>query len=223
MSAVVAAHDFDSPPGTLIRVLIADDHPLILAGIRRTLEGSHDLEVVGEAASGAQLLAMIERRRPSVVLLDLNMPGPSGPELIEEIHRQWPSVRTIVLSADEDRKSIVGALNAGASAYVVKSVNPIDLASAIRQVAGGVVFHASSVRLTALDGGSEDSDGPSLTERERTILAAISSGQTTASISRSLWVSEHTIKFHLTNIYRKLGVSNRTGAVRYAMEHGLAG
>jgi DNA-binding NarL/FixJ family response regulator len=158
-----------------------------------------------------------------VVLLDLNMPGPSGPALIEEIRRQWPDVRTIVLSANEDRRSIVDVLDAGASAYVVKSVNPIDLASLIRQVASGVVFHAPSVRLTALDGGAEASGGPSLTERERTILAAICSGQTTASISRTLWVSEHTIKFHLTNIYRKLGVSNRTGAVRYAMENGLAG
>ncbi|HWD85722.1 MAG TPA: response regulator transcription factor [Solirubrobacteraceae bacterium] len=207
--------------GNRTRVLIADDHPLILAGIRRALDRSDGVEVVGEASSGPQVVAMVERRRPEVVLLDLYMPGVKGAELIAKIRDQWPEVKTVVLSANEDRASIDSALNAGASAYIVKSVNPSDLSSVIRQVAGGAIFHAPS-RPTSGSPEAEEPAGPDLTERERTILAAIASGQTTAAISRELWVSEHTIKFHLTNIYRKLGVSNRAGAVRFAIEHGLA-
>jgi DNA-binding NarL/FixJ family response regulator len=201
--------------------LIADDHPLILAGIRRALDRSDGVEVVGEASSGPQVVAMVERRRPEVVLLDLYMPGVKGAELIAQIRSQWPEVKTVVLSANEDRASIDSALNAGASAYIVKSVNPSDLSSVIRQVAGGAIFHAPP-RPNTTAAVDEEPAGPDLTERERTILSAIASGQTTAAISRELWVSEHTIKFHLTNIYRKLGVSNRAGAVRFAIEHGLA-
>jgi DNA-binding NarL/FixJ family response regulator len=211
----------DMTTGTRTRVLIADDHPLILAGIRRALDRSEGVEVVGEATSGAQVLAMVERRRPEVILLDLYMPGMSGAEVIGQLREQWPEIKTVVLSANEDRVSIDSALNAGASAYIVKSVNPSDLSSVIRQVAGGAVFHAPS-RPTGSAPSETAPEGPDLTERERTILAAIASGQTTAAISRELWVSEHTIKFHLTNIYRKLGVSNRAGAVRFAIENGLA-
>ncbi len=207
-------------PESCTRVLIADDHPLILAGVRRALDRSDDVEVVGEATNGQQVLAMVERRRPQVVLLDLYMPGVDGPELIEAIGRQWPDVKTVVLSANEDPTSIDSALKAGASAYIIKSVNPSDLPSVIRQVAGGAIFHAPSRPAGAAP--ADEPAGPDLTARERTILAAIASGQTTAAISRELWVSEHTIKFHLTNIYRKLGVSNRAGAVRFAIEHGLA-
>ncbi|MGO9901966.1 MAG: response regulator [Solirubrobacteraceae bacterium] len=202
------------------RVLIADDHPLVLVGIRRALERSDDIEVVGEASTGAQVLALIERRRPEVVVLDLHMPDIRGVECVETIRREWPEVKTLVLSAADDRASIDSALNAGASAYIVKSVQPADLVSIIRQVANGVVFHVSS-RAHApaqIARGAE----PILTEREHTVLSAVASGKTTAAISRELWVSEHTVKFHLTNIYRKLGVSNRAGAVRYAVEHGLA-
>lgn len=201
------------------RVLIADDHPLILAGVRRALERCDEVEVVGEATNGRQVLAMVERRRPQVVLLDLYMPGLDGAELIGMIAAQWSDVKTVVLSANDDPASIDSALKAGASAYVVKSVNPADLSSVIRQVAGGAIFHAPA---RPAGKSSEEPAGPDLTARERTILAAIASGRTTAAISRELWVSEHTIKFHLTNIYRKLGVSNRAGAVRFAIEHGLA-
>jgi DNA-binding NarL/FixJ family response regulator len=202
-------------------VLIADDHPLILTGIRRTLERSDDIEVVGEACSGPQVLAMIERRRPDVVLLDLHMPGIVGTDCVSAIRRDWPDVKPIVLSATDDRNSIDAALAAGAMAYVIKNVQPADLISIIRQVASGVVYHApawppASPRLAAVR------ETATLTNREQTILAAVASGRTTAAISGELWVSEHTIKFHLTNIYRKIGVRNRAEAVRYAFEHGLA-
>jgi DNA-binding NarL/FixJ family response regulator len=129
-----------------------------------------------------------------------------------------------VLSACEDRPSIDAALNAGASAYVVKSINSTDIASVLRQAASGSVFHATgapSPRPSSMSDPDGEPGMPDLTERERAILEAVACGKTTAVISRELWVSEHTVKFHLTNIYRKLGVVNRAGAVRYALQNGL--
>jgi DNA-binding NarL/FixJ family response regulator len=204
----------------LIKVLIADDHPLIIAGIRRTIEHVDDMEVVGEARSGAELMRLVERRMPDLVLMDLRMPGIGGVEAIERIRETWPEVKTVVLSACDDRPTIDAALLAGASAYVLKSAHTVDIASVLRQAHSGAVFHAPA-SAPALDIVPDTPARPPLTERERSILTAVASGMTTAAISRDLWISEHTIKFHLTNIYRKLGVANRAGAVRYALEHGI--
>jgi DNA-binding NarL/FixJ family response regulator len=207
-----------------MRVLIADDHPLILAGIRRTLEGLDDIEVVGEAGSANEVIRLVERRAPGLVLMDLRMPGVSGAECVAEVRERWPDVKVVVLSACEDRPSIEGALAAGAHAYVVKSTAAIDIPAVLRQACNGAVFYASAPAST----GGDTADGvlpqpvaPVLTAREASILTAIARGLTTSAISKDLWVSEHTIKFHLTNIYRKLGVSNRAGAIRYAMDHGM--
>jgi DNA-binding NarL/FixJ family response regulator len=205
-----------------IKVLIADDHPLIIAGIRRGLEQNDDIEIVGEACSGEQLMQLIERRRPTLVLLDMRMPGLSGVECIERMREAWPDVKIVVLSACDDRGSIDAALNAGASAYVVKSVRPIDIASVLRQAAMGGVFHAVSGPRAVPADEPPTPHGALLTAREKEILDAIAAGQPTALISRKLWLSEHTVKFHLTNIYRKLGVTNRAGAIRYAFENRLA-
>lgn len=202
----------------LIKVLIADDHPLVIAGIRRTLEQNDDIEIVGEAHSGPEVVQLIERRRPGLVLMDLRMPGVVGTECIERIHETSPEVKIVVLSACDDRPSIDAALLAGASAYIVKSVHAFDLAAVIRQTSGGAVFHAPTGSRRVVD---DTPELPLLTNREQSILEAVAAGMTTATISRDLWISEHTIKFHLTNIYRKLGVANRAGAVRYAFEHGM--
>jgi DNA-binding NarL/FixJ family response regulator len=204
-----------------LKVLVADDHPLILQGLRRTLEACDDIDVVGEARSGDEVVPLVERRRPDVVLLDMRMPGLPSAECIREIKRSWPEVKTVVLSASEDRATIDSAVQAGASAYVLKSVSALDIPALVRQVAAGyTLYHSPSAADGPADGGEQ---GPALTEREATILAAVAGGKTTKAISAELWVTEHTVKFHLTNIYRKLGVSNRSGAVRYAFEHGLVG
>lgn len=203
----------------VLKVLVADDHPLILQGLRRTLEACDDIDVVGEAHSGAELLALVQRRLPDVVLLDLRMPDPDGVECVRQIKQSSPDVKTVLLSACDDRPSIESAERAGANAYVLKSVSSVDVPALLRQVAAGyTLFHAPSESSREAD---DEADDPALTERELTILTAVASGLTTKAISSQLWVSEHTIKFHLTNIYRKLGVSNRSGAVRYAFEHGL--
>jgi DNA-binding NarL/FixJ family response regulator len=203
-----------------VRVLIADNHPLIIAGIRRTIDGIDDIEVVGEAGSGSELLQLVERRAPGVVLMDLRMPGVIGVACIEEVRRRWPEVKVVVLSACDDRPSIDAALRAGASAYILKSARALDIASVLRQTSSGVVFDASSL-LAGCVRPVDDPALPNLSGRERSVLAAVASGLTSEAVARDLWVSQHTVKFHLTNIYRKLGVSNRASAVRYALEHDL--
>jgi DNA-binding NarL/FixJ family response regulator len=150
------------------------------------------------------------------------MPGMSGVDCIEQIRSSPLDVKVVILSASDDRESIERALSAGASAYVVKSVIPADIASLLRQAASGHVFHFTpGARPGRGMSGEPTPKGPQLTEREQTILEAVAAGKTTAAISKDLWVSEHTIKFHLTNIYRKLGVPNRTAAVRHAVEQRL--
>ncbi len=203
-----------------LKVLIADDHPLMLHGIRRALETSEDMDVVGEARSGEELLALMERRNPDLVLLDLHMPGLDGLDCVAQITRCWPEVKTVVISASDDRVSIDSALHAGASAYILKSVTPMEIPTVLRQASTGVVYHAPSVTRPRR-GRFPTTGGSDLTPRETTILMAVASGATTKAISEELWLSEHTVKFHLTNIYRKLGVSNRSAAVRYAFENDL--
>jgi len=185
--------------GQRIRVLIADDHPLIIAGIRRTLEHLGDIEVVGEARSGPELMQLIERRAPDLVVMDLTMPGVAGVEAIVRIHRRWPEVKTVVLSACDDRATIDAALRAGASAYVLKSARAVDIATVLRQASHGVRFRGPTLAPPAAP-APVAALAPALTDRERSILSAVASGMTTAAISRELWISEHTIKFHLTNI-----------------------
>jgi DNA-binding NarL/FixJ family response regulator len=224
MSAVTATSAVwgdESRVDAKVKVLIADDHPLLLAGLRRTMEGDGGIEIVGEARSGPEVIALVGRRMPDVVLLDLRMPGTTGADCIEEIHRTWPEIKCIVLSAETDPVTVDAALNAGACAYIVKSVAPTDIPAVVRQVAGGAVFHARPAP-AASGPGQCAPEGAGLTDRERSILSAVAEGKTTSVISRELWVSEHTIKFHLTNIYRKLGVRNRAAAIKYALENGLA-
>jgi DNA-binding NarL/FixJ family response regulator len=206
--------------GRRLHVLIADDHPLMLAGIRRTLERDDQLAVVGEARTGPELLELIARRAPDVVVMDLRMPGVNGTELLARLRSSWPAVKVVVLSAAADRASVERAMAAGASAYAIKTVEPSEVIELIKLAASGRgTFERRTPR--PLGGRRRRPDEPALTNREQVVLAAIASGRTTAEISRDLWVSEQTVKFHLTNIYRKLGVSNRAGAIRYALEHEL--
>ncbi|CAA9503359.1 MAG: hypothetical protein AVDCRST_MAG53-2112 [uncultured Solirubrobacteraceae bacterium] len=198
-----------------IRVCIADDHLLMLAGIKRALEDAEEIDLVGVTQRGDEVMALVEQHRPDLVLLDGRMPGMDGIECLKLIKEHHPHIKVVMLSASEDATQVTQALAAGASAYIGKRINPGDLASALRQIVAGVVHHAGPAAAEAADQSSD------LTERELTMLEAISRGLSTKAISRELWVSEKTVKFHLTNIYRKLGVHNRTGAMRYAFENGL--
>jgi|SRR4051794_17529076 len=201
-----------------MRVLIADDHRLIAEGIRKALEETGDFEVVGEANTGSQVLPLVRRTNPDLVILDLRMPGIDGLTNLEQIREQHPDVKVVVLSMSTDPSVIQAALKRGASAYVVKSVNPMDLPSVLRQAIEGTVFSAVGLEES---GESESARDLGLTSREVTIIQALSRGLSNQAIGKELWVAEQTVKFHLTNIYRKLGVANRTEAVRLAYQHGL--
>jgi DNA-binding NarL/FixJ family response regulator len=198
--------------------LIADDHRLIAEGIRKALEETGDFEVVGEANTGSQVLPLVRRTNPDLVILDLRMPGVDGLTCLEQIREQHADVKVVVLSMSTDPSVIQAALKRGASAYVVKSVNPMDLPSVLRQAIEGTVFSAVGLEES---GESESARDLGLTSREVTIIQALSRGLSNQAIGKELWVAEQTVKFHLTNIYRKLGVANRTEAVRLAYQHGL--
>jgi DNA-binding NarL/FixJ family response regulator len=201
-----------------VRVLIADDHRLIAEGIKRSLEEEPDFEVVAEAHTGSQVLPLIRRTNPDIVLLDLRMPGTDGLTSLEHIRHDHPSIKVVILSASADQAVIQAALAKGASAYVLKSVNPVDLASTLRQVMEGSVFHA--VGLPQHGSGSAAAE-LGLTSREVSILNALARGLSNQAIGRELFVAEQTVKFHLTNIYRKLDAANRTEAVRLAYQRGI--
>jgi len=204
--------------GRVIKLLVADDHPLMLDGIRKALSAAEDIEVVGQAGSGREALALAARTAPDLALLDLRMPQMDGLACLQELKRLSPEIRVIILSAIADRRQIRAVLRLGADAYVVKSVNPVDLPSVVRQTMDGTMFSA----LAEEDGDDEAAARANgLTDREIGILRALASGLSNQAIGRRLWVSEQTIKFHLRNIYRKLGLSNRTEAAHYAHEAGL--
>ena len=201
-----------------MRVLLADDHRLMLAGVRRALDSAEDIEVVGEADSGTKVLPMIARTEPDVVLLDLRMPQLDGLTCLDLIRKRFPDVKVVVLSVFSDSDHIKEALKRGAAGYIVKSVSPVDLAAAVRQALDENLDHA--LGLVEQQGeGIAKADG--LTKREIEILRAVAQGLSNQEIGEKLWVTEQTVKFHLTNIYRKLGVENRTEAARYAYENRL--
>jgi DNA-binding NarL/FixJ family response regulator len=202
-----------------MRVLIADDHPLILAGIKRALEEDDEFEVVAEARVGSQVLPLVSQTNPDLALLDLRMPEMDGLTCLDRIRQQHPKVKVVILSVSTDPEVVQTVLNRGAAAYIVKSVNPIDLASALRQALDGTVF--SAVGLPEKRAQDDAVKEAGLTERETAILKALAGGLSNKAIAKELWVAEQTVKFHLTNIYRKLDVANRTEAARYAYEHGL--
>lgn len=201
----------------MLRVCIADDHRLIVDAVQTALRQAEDIEVVGTAHTGREALALVEEHRPDVMLLDGRMPDGDGLSCLQTIRERWPGVRVVMLSASEDAAEIGAALDAGASAYIGKRIGPSDLASALRQVASGVVYQSSPQRAE----DESERSAAELTERERVMLHAVARGLSTKAISRELWVTERTVKFHLTNIYRKLGVHNRAQAMRYAYAHGL--
>jgi DNA-binding NarL/FixJ family response regulator len=202
-----------------MRVLIADDHPLILAGIKHALEEADGFDVVAETNNGSQVLPLVSQTKPDLALLDMRMPGMDGLTCLDRIRARHPEVKVVILSVSTDPDVIQDVLNRGASAYIVKSVNPVDVPSALRQALEGSVFNA--IGLPEKQVADDAAKAAGLTERETSILKALARGLSNDAIGKELWVAEQTVKFHLTNIYRKLGVSNRTEATRYAYEHGL--
>src|SRR4051794_702289 len=198
-----------------LKVLVADDHRLMLAAVRLAFSEAPDIEIVGEASAGQEVLPLVGRTSPDVALIDLRMPGMDGLRCLELLRERHPSVKAIIFSGSDDPAAVDAAFARGAVAFIQKTIDPADLPAVVRQaVAGNVFFAAGKVGHAAPVEPRWD-----LTPRELEILRALAGGRSNKQMAREFWLSEQTIKYHLTNIYRKLGVSSRTEAVRQAYEN----
>ena len=203
-----------------LKVVVADDHELMVEGVRLALaQAADDFEIVASTTRGEQVLPLVARHQPDLVLLDLRMPGMDGLTCLELLRRRHPQVKPVVLSGVDDPGAIRSAFNRGAVAFIRKQVEPRDLPSALRQAVNGTVtqpIFGEAPETHAAGGGDAG-----LSERELVILTALADGMSNKQISQRLWVAEQTVKFHLTNTYRKLGVRTRTEAVNVAYRRGL--
>ena len=201
-----------------LKVLVVDDHRLMLEAIRATLEREDDICIVAQTDSGENVVPLVGQTGPDVVLLDVRMPGVDGLTVLEQLRERYPSVAVVMLSGIEDPALIRAALERGASAFVLKHVAPRDLAATLRQVFGGSIFRPVD---TAGASRLQTQEEVGLSKRELSILEALQSGASNQEIGKRLFLAEQTVKFHLTNVYRKLGVATRTEALRSAYECGL--
>jgi DNA-binding NarL/FixJ family response regulator len=206
----------------LIRVLIADDHPVVRQGLRTFLDLQDDITVVGEAGDGAEAVELVEKLAPDVLLLDLKMPVLDGHGALERL--TGSRTRVVVLTSVSDRGDVGPAMRAGASGFLYKDVDPNALVQAVRAVHGGQVLLAPEAAEAMLSGSGGAPEVPApvpLTDREREVLALIAAGRSNREIARSLAVAEKTVKTHVSNVLMKLGVQDRTQAALYAVRHGL--
>ncbi len=201
-----------------LKVVVVDDHKLMLDAVRASLECDEDIDVVAESRSAENLPAVVGQTGADVVLLDVRMPGIDGLAALEQLRARYPSVAVIMFSGIDDPTLVRAALERGAAAFVLKHVAPRDLAATVREVVNGSVFRPLDLRKTGTDAAAPSTP---LSQREQSILAALESGGSNREIAASLFLAEQTVKFHLTNIYRKLGVSTRTEALCRAYEEGL--
>jgi DNA-binding NarL/FixJ family response regulator len=200
-----------------VKILIADDNRLMLEGLRRTLDRVEDIEVVGATHAGAQVLPLIERRRPEIVALELGLRAADGQACLDLVRERHPAVTVVVFSAPIDPRTIRSALARGARAVIIKSIDPCDIPSALRQAYEETVYHAIGAEPTP----DEELRAAGLTEREITMLKALARGLSNKAISQELWVTEQTVKFHLGNLYCKIGVPNRLAAASFAHANGI--
>jgi len=203
-----------------IRLVIADDHPVVRAGLRGMLAGQPGFEIVGEAATGAEAVALTSRLRPDVVLMDLRMPEMDGVTAIEHIRAQHPETHVLVLTTYDTDTDILRAIEAGATGYLLKDAPREELFRAIRAAARGEAVLAPKVA-ARLMGRMRAPAEEALTARELEVLSLVARGASNKEIARQLHISEATVKTHLLHIFDKLGVSDRTAAVTTALERGI--
>jgi two-component system, NarL family, response regulator LiaR len=209
----------------VIRVLIADDHAVVRQGLRTFLELQGDIGVVGDAADGSAAVEAAVDRGADVVLMDLVMPGIGGVEAIRRLRERRPQARVLVLTSFQEDEKIFPAVRAGAAGYLLKDVEPAELATTIRMVAAGQAQLAPSVTARVLrelgPGGPDRGAGPGLTPRELEVLGLIARGLSNRQIAADLVLSEKTVKTHVSSILGKLGLTDRTQAALYAVRAGL--
>ncbi|OHD73240.1 MAG: DNA-binding response regulator [Spirochaetes bacterium RBG_13_68_11] len=207
-----------------VRVMIVDDHAVVREGLRNFLGMLPAIELVAEAASGAEAIELAPKAKPQVVLMDLMMPVMDGIEATRRLHELHPDVKVIVLTSFADDDRLFPALRAGAVAYLLKDVGPKELAEAIAAAARGEVrLHPDVTRrlVSELAGGAPKRPEDELTEREREVLRCIARGRSNKEIGEDLFISEKTVKTHVGSILAKLGLADRTQAALYAVKHGL--
>ncbi|GIJ46940.1 DNA-binding response regulator [Virgisporangium aliadipatigenens] len=204
----------------VIRVLVVDDHPVVRQGLRTFLDLQEDITVVGEAGDGDAAVATAAETAPDVILLDLRMPGADGLAALRGLRERDTRPRVLVVTSFTDPTAVLPALRAGAAGYVYKDVDPPALAAAIRAVhSGHVLMHPDVAKQLAEGEGTQA--GGRLTPRERDVLAELARGGSNREIARALNMSEKTVKTHVSAIFAKLGVADRTQAALYAVRAGL--
>jgi DNA-binding NarL/FixJ family response regulator len=199
-----------------LRILIADDHPLMVLSERAVLAEMEEAEVVGEATTGRKVLPAVEATRPDLVLLDVHFPDIDGLACLDRIRERYPEVGVVVVSASDDDGIVEHARATGARGFIAKSVGPVEFADAIRHFAASRPFRVFGGERAKKQKGD-------LTDRELSVVHAVARGLSNKEIARELWIAEQTVKFHLGNIFRKLAVANRTEAARVVYERGLGG
>ncbi len=207
----------------MIRVLIADDHPVVRDGLRSILETAPDLSLVGEARDGLEAVRLASELSPDVVLMDLRMPGMGGIEAIEQIKARDPRVSIVILTTYDDDEFIVRGLRAGARGYLLKDTGREALFNAIRGARAGELALPQSVadRVVARLAPPSSAGGEELSPRELEVLAMISRGDGNKQIARKLKIAERTVKAHVTSVFNKLAVTTRAQAVAVALQNGL--
>lgn len=203
----------------MIRVLLADDHRLVRAGLAGLLSTAADLEVVGEAADGRQAVELAAATEPDVVLMDLSMPVLDGIEATRQILDRAPAIRVIALTSFADQDKVAGMLASGAVGYLLKDSEPADLLAAVRSASAGGAPLDPRVAVALLPNRQPTSVVDQLSLREREVLALASKGLANKQIGRALGIAERTVKVHLGNVFRRIGVSDRTSAALWARDN----
>jgi DNA-binding NarL/FixJ family response regulator len=207
-----------------MKILVADDHGIVRAGIKLLLERQADLDVVAEAADGVEAVSCALASRPDMCILDVGMPRMTGLQAAREIRAQLPDVRVLILSMHDDEHYLFEALKAGASGYVLKREADQDLVGAVRAVGRGEAFLTNAAERSIIRRWMDDgNDGPRilLTPREEEVVKLIAEAHTNAQIAEILHLSEKTVESHRANVLRKLGMRDRVELVRYAIRRGL--
>jgi len=204
-----------------IRVVLVDDHAVVRSGLAQLLEGADDIEVVGQAGDGLEAVQLVHATRPDVVVMDLQMPRMDGVEATKVILQEDPSVEIVVLTSFSDSARIVAALDAGAVGYLLKDADPEDVLEGVRAVSRGESPIHPKVARQLLSARSEGAPGSAvqLTPREAEVLALVRAGLANKQISRRLGISERTVKAHLTSVFQRIGVVDRTQAALWAERH----
>ncbi len=202
-----------------IRVLVVDDHMVVRSGLEQLLATTDDIELVGTASNGNEAIAAVASLQPDVVLMDLSMPELDGVEATRRITADHPSSRVLVLTSFSDQTRILDALSAGADGYLLKHAEPDDIADAIRAVHSGESPLDPKAARALVESRRASRDSPQLTDREREVLLLVRDGLANKQIARRLGIAERTVKAHLTSVFQRLGVTDRTQAALWASEH----